>query len=89
MSDSTVRVGGGIGLGGALFLVLLVLKLTDNIDLSWWWVTAPLWIPYAIALAVVVIGAVIMGVLWLFESEQDRRNRKAREAIDRYSRSLR
>jgi hypothetical protein len=23
----------------------MVLKLTDNIDWSWWWVTSPLWIP--------------------------------------------
>jgi hypothetical protein len=36
-----------------LFLIFLVLKLTEVIDWSWWWVTAPLW------------GAVILGVLWL------------------------
>lgn len=28
------------------FIVFLVLKLTDVIDWSWWWVTSPLWIPY-------------------------------------------
>ena len=27
-----------------LFIVFLVLKLTDVIDWSWWWVTAPLWL---------------------------------------------
>ena len=31
-----------------LFLVFLVLKLTAVIDWSWWWVTAPLWIPIAL-----------------------------------------
>jgi len=31
----------------ALFLVFLVLKLTHVIAWSWWWVTAPLWIPLA------------------------------------------
>jgi len=36
---------GGLGLGTILFLIFLVLKLTDVIDWSWWWVTAPLWIP--------------------------------------------
>lgn len=35
----------GIGLGGVLFVVFLVMKLTGNIDWSWWWVTAPLWLP--------------------------------------------
>jgi len=28
---------------GLLFIVLLVLKLTDTIDWSWLWITAPLW----------------------------------------------
>ena len=37
--------GGGIGLGGLLFVVFLVLKLCGTITWSWWWVTAPLWIP--------------------------------------------
>ncbi|MCY4132210.1 MAG: hypothetical protein OXF39_06140 [Nitrospira sp.] len=30
-------------LGFWLFLLLTVLKLTNVIDWSWWWVTAPLW----------------------------------------------
>jgi hypothetical protein len=47
-----------IGLGGALFLVFLVLKLTHYIDWSWWWVTAPLWIAFALTvLMLVVFGA--------------------------------
>lgn len=31
-----------------LFLIFLVLKLTGQITWSWWWVTAPLWIPLCI-----------------------------------------
>lgn len=34
---------GGIGLCGMMFILFLGLKITDNIDWSWWWVTAPLW----------------------------------------------
>jgi hypothetical protein len=48
----------GIGFGTVLFLVFLVLKLTDNIDWSWWWVTSPLWIPLA-------LGVVVMGIMGL------------------------
>jgi hypothetical protein len=48
----------GIGFGTVLFLVFLVLKLTGNIDWSWWWVTSPLWIPLA-------LGAIILGVIGL------------------------
>jgi hypothetical protein len=33
---------GGISLGTILFIVFLILKLTETIDWSWWWVTAPL-----------------------------------------------
>jgi hypothetical protein len=31
-----------------LFVIFVVLKLTDLIDWSWWWVTAPVWIPLLI-----------------------------------------
>ena len=44
----------GIGLGGILFVVFLILKLIGYIDWSWWWVTAPLWIPFAIAMIFLV-----------------------------------
>lgn len=48
----------GIGIGTVLFLIFMVLKLTNHIDWSWWWVTAPLWIP--IGLAIVIIGMVVI-----------------------------
>ena len=40
-----------------LFLIFLVLKLTDNIDWSWWWVTSPIWLPlvFVIVFSIVVI----------------------------------
>ena len=57
MSDNSA--GGGIGLGGAVFIVFLVLKLMSVIDWSWWWVTAPLWIPLALFLGIVGIVLVV------------------------------
>lgn len=30
-----------------IFITFLVLKLTGQIDWSWWWITSPLWIPFA------------------------------------------
>ena len=48
----------GLGFGTILFLVFLVLKLTNYIDWSWWWVTAPLWIP------IVIIG--IIGLIAIY-----------------------
>lgn len=50
-------------LGTILFLIFLVLKLTNNISWSWWWVTAPLWIP--IASIVLIVGiAVLIGLIF-------------------------
>lgn len=34
-----------------LFTIFLVLKLTGNVAWSWVWVTCPLWIPVAFAVA--------------------------------------
>ena len=35
---------GGMGFIGVLTMIFVVLKLTDNITWSWWWVLSPLWI---------------------------------------------
>lgn len=48
----------GLGLGTILFLIFMVLKLTNYIDWSWWWITAPLWIPIAI-IAIVGLVAIL------------------------------
>lgn len=45
----------GIGFFGALFLVFLVLKLTNVIAWNWWWVFAPLWMPVAAFLAILAV----------------------------------
>lgn len=42
-----------------LFIVFLVLKLTNTIDWSWWWVSAPLWIPFC----VILLALVILGII--------------------------
>lgn len=46
----------GLGFGTVLFLIFLVLKLTNTIDWSWWWVTSPLWIPVASVMVLVIIA---------------------------------
>ena len=44
----------GISISTVLFVVFLVLKLVGVISWSWWWVTAPIWIPCIIALGMLV-----------------------------------
>lgn len=51
----------GLSFMQALFLVLLVLKLTGVIDWSWWLITLPLWGP----LAIIVLALIGVGILAL------------------------
>ena len=58
MSNSTKVSVGGTSFTNLLFLVFLVLKLTKVIDWSWWWVTAPLWIPFSMILVFLILVAI-------------------------------
>lgn len=60
----------GIGFGSILFIVFLVLKLCNVINWSWWWVTAPLWIPFGVVLIVMVIGFLLLGIASYFENKR-------------------
>lgn len=57
----------GIGFFGLLFLIFLTLKLCDVIDWSWWWVTAPLWGPFVLFIAVVAIVCVVFMIAKMLE----------------------
>ena len=46
--SSSSNSGGGIGLCGIIFIILLTLKLLGVISISWWWVFSPLIIGFAI-----------------------------------------
>lgn len=48
----------GVGVFGILGIVFVVLKLTDTIDWSWWYVTMPFWGGLAFALVLLVIAGV-------------------------------
>jgi hypothetical protein len=58
MANSNSNSSNGLGVGTILFLIFMVLKLTNYIDWSWWWITAPLWIP------ILILG--IIGLLAIF-----------------------
>jgi hypothetical protein len=58
--------GTGLSLSAVLFIVFLVLKLTGNIDWSWWWVTSPLWIPFAIVLSIFGIVFLVVVIALIF-----------------------
>lgn len=66
---------GGVGFLGLLTVALVVLKLLDKIQLGWWWVWAPMWIPFALLIAAFFI--VLLGIL-LKEILSEMRRRKHR-----------
>ena len=38
-----------------LAVAFIVLKLCNVIDWSWWWVTAPLWIPLGLVVMILIV----------------------------------
>lgn len=60
-SKNETAQSGGIGVCGLMFILFLTLKLVGIAPVStwsYWWVTAPLWAPLAIVLA--IIGVVVL-----------------------------
>jgi hypothetical protein len=70
MSNGKV-IGTGLTFMQVLFLVFLVLKLTETSVVatwSWWWITAPLWGGVALFFAIWVLIMVIMLIAGLFSA---------------------
>jgi len=57
----------GLNLTAVLFIVFLILKLTGEIDWSWWWVTSPLWIPVAAVIGLFLLGTVLLLIVKIYE----------------------
>lgn len=54
-----MKESGGIGFTGLLAIVFITLKLCGVITWSWWWVLAPLWIPFILVILVILIALFI------------------------------
>ena len=67
-----------------LGLTFVILKLTHVIGWSWWLVLLPFY--GFLALAAALYG--IAGLIYLFESPEDKKRRRVVEALDRYSKAL-
>lgn len=49
----------GIGFGGLLTIVFIVLKLTDVISWSWFWVLSPSLIPIVLVVAALIFAGAV------------------------------
>lgn len=59
MSNASNSNSGGIGFLGLLTILFIGLKLGGVISWSWLWVLAPMWIPFAIAVVVLVFIGIV------------------------------
>ena len=67
MSETARNNSGPISFTSLLAILFIGLKLGKVIDWSWWWVLAPLWIPFAIASFVLLIVGLVYGAIWMIE----------------------
>lgn len=61
---------GGLPLTTIVFLIFLILKLCNIGEVatwSWWWVTSPLWIPFAIILFVFICYMIFVFIIAIVE----------------------
>lgn len=54
---------GGITFSGLLTCIFIVLKLTNIINWSWWWVLSPIWLPIIMVLGIGIILVIIKAFL--------------------------
>ena len=59
--------GGRIGFCTVLFIVFLILKLTGAITWPWVWVCAPLWIPIALVVIIMLFTIIVVRIISIFE----------------------
>lgn len=60
MENKNTTASGGVGVCGLLGVAFIVLKLCKVINWSWWWVTAPFWIPIGIGVLLIVVGGMLL-----------------------------
>ena len=71
MSNAVASGGRSLGFSAVLFIVFLILKLTNIIDWRWIWVFSPLWIVAALV-ALVIVAAVVFAII--FKRRRERKN---------------
>ena len=60
-SENSTQAKSSVSFLSLLGLLFIGLKLTDNIDWSWWWVLSPFWVGPALAL-LFLLGIVIVAI---------------------------
>lgn len=54
-----------------LTLIFIILKFAGEIDWSWWWVLAPLWLPFAVIFGFIALAAAGLAIWFLLQVGSD------------------
>lgn len=79
-SSQTQSQSTNTGVSGLMMLTiaLVVLKVLGYLHWSWWWVFAPLWIPWSIVVGIILIIGLVQAALFIAD-ERKLKKRKARK----------
>lgn len=76
---------GGVGYLGWLSLIFIVLKLTGYINWSWWYVLAPVWVPFAIVFGLLALVLVALAIVTCFSKRQSEDDIKEGNPVSSYT----
>ncbi len=62
--SSNTTIWPGAGFTPLLTVLFIGLKLTHQIEWSWWWVLSPIWITFALVLAFLLV---LLGLMFIVE----------------------
>lgn len=74
--EKTTVKSSGIGFLGLLTILFIGLRLTGFIDWAWYWLIAPLWMPVALVLAIVIVGALVIGLIKIVGATVEKLSRR-------------
>jgi len=63
-----------MNLATILTIAFIILKLTDAIDWSWWWVFSPLWITASLVLIFTVVWSLCISLFAFLNMEKHKSN---------------
>lgn len=76
MTDESKKTSHAGTAGGSVLttlgIVFIVLKLTHNIDWSWWWVTMPFWGPVVAAIVFVLLLIAVACIVAIFSGKDEK-----------------
>lgn len=66
-----------VSTAGLITILLVILKVTDNIDISWVWCFAAYWLPICLIFGFIglfMLGALIVSIIVVLWDEYDRKH---------------